>query len=188
MTVLLALFASLTLASANEPSEEEPALPTVPSSEPRAPMGATACSVSLFVYESDPKGLVIYAQPERGAAEVGRYPVDTMVQVIGVKGPWAQVAPVATDAELAAGWVGIELLTTNLRTPEEYGPQTAPTYRNKPASSESASKVALPIQSLTVKACQGDWLEAEWTDGKGKTVTGWLEPKAHCPQPNTTCS
>lgn len=149
----------------------------------------TACDVSLFVYESDPAGLVVYDKPERGAAEVGRIPVDTQVQVTGIVGPWARLTATSDEGTaLPGGWAGIELLTTNLRTPEEYGPSAKPGYRAGPEASGASKRIRLPIEWLTVKGCSGTMIQAEWEDAEGDTVSGWLELSAHCPSPNTTCS
>ncbi|MBX2797924.1 MAG: hypothetical protein KTR31_09655 [Myxococcales bacterium] len=148
--------------------------------------GATACDVQLYVYESDPQGLMLYQHPERGAAELSALPVDTEVTVTQVKGPWAFVKPSESGTSLPSGWAGIELLTTNLRTPDEYGASAKPMY-GAAADADADEAIALPIESLTVKGCDGPALKAEWEDAKGKTVTGWLPAGSHCGQPNTTC-
>lgn len=147
-----------------------------------------ACDVQLFVYEAEPEGLTVYQAPQRGAEIVGVYPFDTVVSVTGVSGPWARMKATDDDGKpLVEGWAGIELLTTNVRTPEEYGAGTRPSYYAGPEGQGALSPIALPIDSITVKGCYGALIKAEWVDAKGKNGTGWLPASAHCPQPNTTC-
>lgn len=163
------------------PSSPEPIAAPAPPAPDEVPMETVdvACDVELHAMTD----LDVYGQPEKGAQAIGKYPDGTLVRVEGVKGVWARVVPADAGSGLRHGWMGIQMLTTNLRTEDEYPARGR--YRSAPKA--DASKPLPEIASLTVESCRGDWLQVSWEDEAGAEGGGWLSPADHCALPNTTC-
>ncbi|MEN0063883.1 MAG: hypothetical protein AAGA48_17150 [Myxococcota bacterium] len=137
------------------------------------------CDVELHPFTQ----VDVYEKPVKGATVVGQYPEGTLLRVEGIKGPWAAVTPTDPSGALPSGWMGIQLLTTNLRTTDDYPKRSE--FRGSPTATER--KPMPEVASLTVEACQGEFLRVSWEKEGGGNGEGWLSPTDHCPLSNTTC-
>lgn len=172
---------------APEPAEEE--LPE-PADDPQE---VRRCDVRAFVIDPDPAGLNVRADPHRKGEKLGVLMAGTQVRVRDNQKGWVRVTEAwdperDDDEELPEGWVAASLLGTDLKTPEEYGPEMKPTLKQDLSPMAPSVEISLdPPPELTVRGCSGPLLEVDLSWPDGTFETGWLPPESHCPSSVTTC-
>jgi hypothetical protein len=169
-------------APAQEPSPD-------PSPEPAA-KGMADCSAGAVVSDPDPAGLNVRDAPK--GAVVGQLPLHTMVQITEASGSWMKIEDAWSaeheELELPDGWVHGSMLTTFLKTPDEYGPDTKPVLREGPETGSASTPIPYDKPSaISVVGCSREFLRVDVKVGDS-TSTGWLGFDSHCPNTVTNCS
>lgn len=172
---------------APEPAlEPEPAPAPAPAAENEAPEGG--CDIGALVADPDPAGLNVRDAPNGNV--LGQLYRETSIQVREQQDNWLRVTdawdPGREDETLPSGWVAAKLLTTVLKTPDEYGPDAQPMFYDS-ATSSTAQPIPLPVSNIRLAGCAERRLHITWTDPSGSEQTGWIDPDAHCPSAVTTC-
>jgi SH3-like domain-containing protein len=76
------------------------------------------------------------------------------------------------------GWVSGNMLGIATRG---YGTKGVKLYAG--AGKGKTLGIVPPEAEVTVAGCSGDWMRIKY-----KTLAGWLEPEAQCPNPVTNCN
>ncbi len=151
----------------------------------------SACTVTAIVDDPDPKGLNIRAAPDGDAKILGQVPKGAMLTLVESKGAWVRFSEAmdhVNPKDFPTGWVAGGLLTTALKTPAEYGPETKPKLRKKPAQDAEFEEIPFdPMPEVTVAGCSGAFLRAKVKVAPGDVRVGWLGWDSHCGNPVTTC-
>jgi len=158
---------------------------------PKPPAAPADCKVNAVVDDPNPKGLNIRAEPNGDAEVLGQIPKGVMLSLAGSQGSWVRFDKAwdpENEKEYPNGWVAGGLLTTTLKTPAEYGPDTQPKLRKKPADDAETDDLPFePMPELTVTGCDGNFLKVKAKVAKGDVRVGWLGVDSHCGNPVTTC-
>lgn len=190
--VLAAIVAAL--AAGSLAKAKGPATAKARPSAPKAKAGATTgvhCESGGIVADPDPNGLNVRDAPH--GKVVGRLPKDTEVGFAESRGHWIRIMSAwhADDPEgkkRPLGWVWAPLLTTDLKTPAEYGPHFQPMLADAPKHAAKTRPIPVrPVPRITIESCRGWFLQVRLTWPHRKPMTGWLEAKYHCPSTVTTC-
>jgi len=164
---------------------------------------SSSCDVGAVVVDPDPSGLNVRASPSKGKV-LGSLPRDTELRLRESRGRWVRFSdPWNAEAEearddttpaskgnkaLPEGWVYTGLLSTFLKTPDDYGPDTKPRLREQPREDSPASPIEWKKHpTLEVTGCKGLFLKVKITTG-GEIRSGWLGGDSHCASTVTTCS
>lgn len=149
------------------------------------------CEVKAVVRDPDPAGLNVRAKPKNGAI-LGRLPNDTEITLVESHERWVRFghawnAGMPDNQALPKGWVFSGLLTTYLKTPEEYGPATIPKLRKRPTKDSPFIRLDWRAKpTITVVGCDGEFLEVVINKGRAKR-RGYLGWDSHCASTVTTC-
>ncbi|TNE88171.1 MAG: SH3 domain-containing protein [Deltaproteobacteria bacterium] len=168
------------------PSEPAPAAPEVVAPSPGA------CRTAAAVSDPDPNGLNVRAKPKGDI--LGTLPTETEVRVVESRDGWVRVtgawfAGDDTREDWPEGWVHGSMLTTWLKTPEDYGPDAKPFLRDAPSAEAEREPISWePPPTIKVLGCDGDFLHVELGFGDGTSSRGWLGDDTHCASTVTNCS
>jgi hypothetical protein len=166
--------------------------PSMVSAKPGRTSAARACQVDAVVRDPDPAGLNVRATPRNGAI-VGRLPNETAITLVESRDRWVRVgrawrAEQPDDQALPTGWVFSGLLTTSLKTPEEYGPRTIPKLRQRPTADSPFTRLDWRAKpTIKIVGCDGAFLEVVIQSGRTKR-RGYLGADSHCASTVTNCS
>ena len=157
---------------------------------PLATAAPTSCQTRALVADRDPAGLNVRSAPN--GTILGQIPDGTLVWVEQSDGGWLRITstwhPDWEDRRFPLGWVHGSKLTTELKTPAEYGPSMAPRLYTSPSTSAASGRIRYePAPKITVLGCLGSWLNVTVTGADGQRKTGWLPETDHCPNPVTNC-
>ncbi len=141
--------------------------------------------------DPDPRGLNVRAAPKNGKV-LGTLPSGTEVTLLEAREGWVRVgsawnAEQEERSDWPSGWVHGRLLSTYLKTPEEYGPTTVPKLRTRAANDSPATPIdwrAAP--RIEVIGCRGAFLEVSIRKGE-QEQRGFLGGDSHCASTVTTC-
>jgi hypothetical protein len=149
------------------------------------------CNVRAIVKDPDPRGLNVRAAPKNGKV-LGTLPSGTEVTLLEAREGWVRVgsawhAAHEERSDWPSGWVHGRLLSTELKTPAEYGPTTIPRLRTEPADTSPSTPIdwqAAP--RIEIIGCSGAFLEVSIRTGDQKQ-RGFLGRDSHCASTVTTC-
>jgi hypothetical protein len=141
--------------------------------------------------DPDPAGLNVRSEPKSGEI-VGKLRTGTQVTLSECRDRWVRVGDAWDDEEdrhdWPKGWVFSGLLTTYLKTPEEYGPASIPKLRKAPSNSSPFTRIDWRAKpAIEVMGCDGKFLDVVIKSGQSKQ-RGYLGWDSHCPNTVTTCS
>jgi len=152
---------------------------------PFMPEGTTACDVSVYTIDPDPKGINIRSAPNRNAPVLQIIPHDpdgTIVQLSASSGDWVHVRTAEglnSDIPLEGkGWVYAPLLAVRA------GPSSGKKARlfSRPDPGGSVMATIAGESEVRLAGCSGAWVQVI-----SGTYKGWLAPGDYCGNPVTTC-
>lgn len=115
-----------------------------------------------------------------------------MLTLVGSQGNWVRFDKAwdpDSDTTFPSGWVAGGMLTTNLKTPAEYGPETQPKLHSAPAANAPTEPIPFdPLPEVTVTGCDGNFLKVKVKVSAKEILKGYLDSDSHCGNPVTNCS
>lgn len=149
------------------------------------PEGASACEVSVYAIDPDPKGINVRANPNKNAAVLQIIPHDpdgTVVVLAASYGDWVLIHTAEgmnSDIPLLGkGWVYAPLLAVRA------GPPSGKKARlfSRPDPGSSVIKTIAGESEVRLAGCSAAWVQVI-----SGTHKGWLAPGDYCGNPVTTC-
>lgn len=158
--------------------------PAAPRTQNRA--ATTACDVQAYVVDPDPKGLNVRDSPGVGGRVVAVIPADvdgtTVRLVASSPNGWVQIDRAETVMGAVVfegkGWVSGNMLGISTRG---YG--TKGVRLRAEAKAGRFLGTIPPESEVRVAGCAGDRIKVRY-----RSLVGWLDPDAQCPNPVTLCN
>ena len=141
--------------------------------------GVTACDLTVFPIDPDPKGSNVRSSPGADGRVLGVIASqDAEITVTGALGKWLRISNAegmeGTSFFDGVGWVFSALTGVTARSATKLH-----------ASPDPASPVVGTMgadEQGAVQACSGKWVQVQI-----KKAKGWMAPGTHCGNPVTTC-
>lgn len=171
----------------SSPSEVQPSVAAtspVAASPQNSSQARKTCQISAFLMDKDPKGLNVRSGPGTNYNIIGKLPttkVGVIVDLAASQGNWVQLTKAESPEKVefqGTGWVSSQLLGTSTRG---YGTEGVSVYASANPQSSVMGRIP-PETGVKLLGCDQEWAMVEY-----EGLKGWIEPKAQCPNPLTTC-
>jgi SH3-like domain-containing protein len=150
----------------------------------------TACSVTAYISDLDPKGLNVRSGAGADFETIGAIPFSgdgTAVDITASSGKWVKISG-ARNAEgdrvfSRSGWVYASLLAVSIGGGGRDG--TAAAYATASKTSKVVARLPVDTQ-YALESCAGSWMKISIAK-KDKMIPGWIPNENQCGNPWTTC-